>query len=282
LNRVTAERGVYDTIINLIYAAGTDEIALTEKALAIRCACHWRELRRLLDELVKRGKIVILRQSCAGSAAVLRVSCAAKKCANELQKARKRVARASHNATKRWKNNDLSDATASNDSNARARTTHQPTTINQQESPHNPPEGDGDAEEVLRTRQLNAEFAEWWTKYPHKVGKDAARRKFETVRKRGVGLETLLAGVGRYIASKPDDHPWCNPATWLNQGRSEDQWEDQGGEGGIARSAATRIGGSGSGAIVTMASGRRNGDRRQSSPAARRRLQCSSISDLRH
>jgi hypothetical protein len=33
----------------------------------------------------------------------------------------------------------------------------------------------------------------------------------------------LLAGVRRYIATKPEDHPWCNPATWLNQGR----WEDE-------------------------------------------------------
>jgi hypothetical protein len=134
-------RDVYDTIINLIYAAGTDEIVLTEKALAIRCACHWRELRRLLDALVNRGKIVILRQSCAGSAEVLRVSCASKKCASELQKARKRVAQASHNISKRWKNKDLGDTGVSDSSNTRARTTHQPTTNNQQESPHNPPRG---------------------------------------------------------------------------------------------------------------------------------------------
>ena len=67
-------------------------------------------------------------------------------------------------------------------------------------------------------------FDEWYEGFPNKVGKDAARRAFQVaIRKPGVSLEVLKAGVKRYIASKPPDRPWCNPGTWLHQGR----WADQ-------------------------------------------------------
>jgi hypothetical protein len=72
-------------------------------------------------------------------------------------------------------------------------------------------------------RQLEAEFAEWWDLYPHKVGKKAAQQKFDKARKSGVNQAALLDGVRDYIAAKPEDHEWCNPATWLNQGR----WDDK-------------------------------------------------------
>lgn len=67
-------------------------------------------------------------------------------------------------------------------------------------------------------------FERWWAVYPKKVGKEAARKAFAKVK---VDAETLIAAVvkqktseqwtregGRYIP---------NPATWLNQGR----WEDE-------------------------------------------------------
>lgn len=66
------------------------------------------------------------------------------------------------------------------------------------------------------------EFTEWWDAYPHKVGKAAARKSFDKARE-AVDQATLLAAVPRYIASKPDDVRYCNPATWLNQGR----WDDK-------------------------------------------------------
>lgn len=66
------------------------------------------------------------------------------------------------------------------------------------------------------------EFDAWWQKYPHKVGKQAAKRAYRTAR-RQADAKTLMDGVAAYITSKPPDRPWCNPATWLNQGR----WDDQ-------------------------------------------------------
>lgn len=66
------------------------------------------------------------------------------------------------------------------------------------------------------------DFSAWWAAYPHKVGKKAAEKAYETARK-SVSAKVLLDGVRAYIRTKPADRAWCNPATWLNQGR----WEDQ-------------------------------------------------------
>lgn len=66
------------------------------------------------------------------------------------------------------------------------------------------------------------EFEAWWETYPHKVGKAAARSAWRSARGKA-GLDDLLAGVVRYVAAKPPDRAWANPATWLNQER----WADQ-------------------------------------------------------
>lgn len=66
-------------------------------------------------------------------------------------------------------------------------------------------------------------FDEFWAKYPHKVGKQDALRAFHRAeRSAATSFENLMLALDRYIA-KRDDRPWCNPATWLNQGR----WDDQ-------------------------------------------------------
>lgn len=64
---------------------------------------------------------------------------------------------------------------------------------------------------------------QFWSKYPHKVGKPDALGKLDRARKSGATTwATLWAGLERYIA-KTDDRPWCNPATWIHQQR----WTDQ-------------------------------------------------------
>lgn len=66
-----------------------------------------------------------------------------------------------------------------------------------------------------------AGWVEFWSLYPHKVGKPDAMAKF--VKALLVAdLETIMAGLRRYVA-KTDDRPWCNPATWLYQQR----WGDE-------------------------------------------------------
>lgn len=67
-------------------------------------------------------------------------------------------------------------------------------------------------------------FARFWQAYPHKVGKQDAEKAFILVMKRGaVPLDQMLAALDRYVRTKPPDRSWCNPGTWLRQGR----WDDE-------------------------------------------------------
>ena len=66
-----------------------------------------------------------------------------------------------------------------------------------------------------------ADFDRFWAMFPNKVGKRDAEKAFAKATQRA-SLEAILGGLIRY-AAKTDDRPWCNPATFLNQNR----WEDQ-------------------------------------------------------
>jgi hypothetical protein len=74
---------------------------------------------------------------------------------------------------------------------------------------------------------LEQRFDAFWTAYPKKVGKDAARRAWQKIRPSPDLTDKILAAIawqrsqgswlrdgGRYIP---------HPATWLNQGR----WDDE-------------------------------------------------------
>lgn len=65
-------------------------------------------------------------------------------------------------------------------------------------------------------------FEDWYKDYPNKVGRGAAEKAFERAIKKTT-LEALKTGLKNYISEKPEDTPWCNPATWLNQER----WLDE-------------------------------------------------------
>lgn len=67
-------------------------------------------------------------------------------------------------------------------------------------------------------------FDQFWKAYPKKVGKQAALKAFQRVK---VPLETLLTAIDRQKRgeqwSRDNGRYIPNPATWLNQGR----WEDE-------------------------------------------------------
>lgn len=68
-------------------------------------------------------------------------------------------------------------------------------------------------------------FDVFWQEYPHKVGKGGPKGAKAAFSK-ALGtteFEVLMQGLVRYKMSKPTDRPWCNPTTWLNQER----WEDE-------------------------------------------------------
>lgn len=72
-------------------------------------------------------------------------------------------------------------------------------------------------------------FERFWSVYPRKVGKQSAKRAFERVK---VPLETLVTAVERQKCSDQ----WTqnngqfipHPATWLNQGRWDDELPESG------------------------------------------------------
>jgi hypothetical protein len=85
------------------------------------------------------------------------------------------------------------------------------------------PDTDTDTDTDTDIKQnARASFDIWWKLYPHKVGKKDAEKVFATVIKT-ISFEALCEGVEDYIRDKPDDRQWCNPATWLRQGR----WDDK-------------------------------------------------------
>ena len=65
-------------------------------------------------------------------------------------------------------------------------------------------------------------FEDFWAAYPRKVGKGAARAAFDRARKRGATVAEIASGLCRQVW--PKDRQFIpHPATWLNQGR----WQDE-------------------------------------------------------
>lgn len=71
-----------------------------------------------------------------------------------------------------------------------------------------------------------AEFEKWWACYPKKVGKKAALKAFQNAQNRP-RIDDLLKAIDRAKLSeqwRKDGGQFIpNPATWLNQGR----WDDE-------------------------------------------------------
>ena len=91
-------------------------------------------------------------------------------------------------------------------------------------------------------------WVQFYVKYPHKIGKADAFKAFNNVRRKGaVKFEDMMAGLDSYV-NKTDDRPWCNPATWLNQGRWEDKpAANRGGSDGRTGTDSGSGGGAGEG-----------------------------------
>lgn len=66
-------------------------------------------------------------------------------------------------------------------------------------------------------------FEQFWKAWPHKVGKPAAKRAYAAAIKRRNPHTAIMEGMQVYIATKPPDRPWLNPATFLSQDRFNDE-----------------------------------------------------------
>lgn len=70
---------------------------------------------------------------------------------------------------------------------------------------------------------MEREWELWWSQFPEKVGKLAARKEYEKARKIATAQD-LLDGVAKYRQHKPAWKAWCNPRTYLSQGRWLDEY----------------------------------------------------------
>ena len=104
---------------------------------------------------------------------------------------------------------------------------------------HSPePEPDTDTNvSVTRAARVRpqGDFEKFWAAYPAKIGRKAAERAWSKAKDRPP-LAEVLAALETYRRTKPADREWCNPATWLNQGR----WADAPGETPAASGAPAK------------------------------------------
>lgn len=88
-------------------------------------------------------------------------------------------------------------------------------------------EQEQDGEPVTRASALDRRFAAFWAAYPKKVGKQDALRAFARLKVSEDRLAAMLAAIEQQRASpqwqKDAGQYIPNPATWLRQGR----WEDE-------------------------------------------------------
>lgn len=230
-----AEYRVYDVVCNLIYL-NDGPIVLHEAGIAGRCNQHVLTFRKNFRTLVETGKLVIEGGKISN-----------KRASSELVKiqSRRRKLPADPQATPASPSPDdtevaVGSARGSADNPLKNKGTTS-TDVGKLPSSllFSPTAGVSESLFKLEsTEDKNLrqwDFDEFWKPYPNKVGKDAARAAFVRVQKSNrVTFADLMAAWRRYIA-KTDDRPWCNPATWLNQGRWEDQPATNGGRNGIDR-----------------------------------------------
>ena len=100
-----------------------------------------------------------------------------------------------------------------------------------EEPPYTPRKRGGD---------LTPEFLGFWKKYPHKVGKPKAAASFAVATRKTTPV-AIMAGLERYIATKPPDRAWCNPTTFLNQER----WTDVPADAGVNGNGHAKMNGNG-------------------------------------
>ncbi len=68
-------------------------------------------------------------------------------------------------------------------------------------------------------------FSIFWDAWPKRVARKDARKAFDRAI-RTASLETILEGVERYRAGKPEWQDYAHAATWLNGERWADEWEN--------------------------------------------------------
>ena len=107
--------------------------------------------------------------------------------------------------------------------------------------------------------EMNQEFEIFWKSCPRRIGKGEARKAFIRARK-SVEFHVLLSGIETYSEhcrkEVKESRYICHPATWLNQERWEDEYDDGNTESARRGAAFDRVfgdsdGEAGSGPVKT-------------------------------
>lgn len=143
----------------------------------------------------------------------------------------------------------LSGESPSGETEARKNIKSKKTILEEDHQGSSSPAGDavlpGMPEPILPEKAIDIEFEGWWRSYPRKVGKDAARIKYRAARKGGASEQVLADALAAHAAGWEREQRVKeyipHAATWLNQGRYND--EDLPGSGGAGRATNTRYDG---------------------------------------
>jgi hypothetical protein len=112
------------------------------------------------------------------------------------------------------------DPTRPNNKHSRARAREEPDQPSLEGMPAEPPPA------AARRAKNTPGFDEFWTIYPRKVGKKAAQKAWIKAIQDKPDIMAIIAAARRYAADPrriTDPQYTAHPATWLNQGRYDDE-----------------------------------------------------------
>ncbi|WP_022727246.1 DUF1376 domain-containing protein [Fodinicurvata sediminis] len=247
------EAGVYWMVCTLIMSEG-GPIPYNDRRLAGLCMIRPSQLRRIIEKLVDMGKLGL---DDGNKLYQKRAQSEVERASKRIQSASENGAKGGRPSQKTQENQDKGKAIGL--SAEKLTTNHQPPTTNQT-PPYKSPQGDeadddgvgfldqpdeeqgGDAapqdpnppddepelanEATWSKAEIDALFERFWSACPRKVGKQKARQKFGTALTRHrADPEAVIAAMERYAESRQGEDPkyTVHPATWLNEGR----WQDE-------------------------------------------------------
>jgi len=207
LSLTLEEKGAYSVALDLIYDRH-GPIPDDARWIARVCGCSTRRWNQIRQTLINAGKLILENDTLDNNRA--------KKQRLSEEKEHEKL---SENGVKGAEKTNEKRAAAKENNKIEEKGPSETERHTRSQIPDSREEPSGSSQTLAR----RADFDVFWKAYPHKVGKGAALKAFSAAGKKA-GLATMLAGVERYIAAKPPDRQWCNPATWLNQERWEDQY----------------------------------------------------------
>jgi hypothetical protein len=199
-----------------------------EREISVRCGLPRGRLAKAIEHLIRIGKLA----HADGCLENPRTTDELKKIKEKLQKNIENSLSGGNATRQKWEQ-------IRNENSGDTGPTGQPTGQPKQGPIPSPSPSPSPLEKKETRAQERAAFDRFWSVWPHKVGKPIAEKSFNKVCGEA---DEIIAGVHRYIKSKPPDRSWMNPATFLNQERWKDQPASTGPPGLFAQQQAKQPG----------------------------------------